>query len=362
VKRNKGFTLTEILLVLLILGILATTAIFMYSKFIEKAKSAEAIIAAGNIRAAEIGHKLATGNYVAAENTEKVDELLGLGVLSKDFEYRVIGVTDDNFLILAHRVNEDINAGKFSPESIVVAMDKDGIVNYPGSSGGGGGTGGGGGGTGGGGGGTGGGGGGTGGGGGGTGGGGGIASIHHSGGDWSYLTSKGGSGALIDAGLQSAVDLLKNSSSASYAYDLIEDKKITVKLEDLGEGKGAVWISVLNTILVNSSYQNGLASAMAALIAHEATHADYSYFPDFWINTTLSRHPELTRDQISIPSDSVNQEYDAFCNQMAAWKELKNGFDTNNDGWLSVYNQGEEYMRDEIKATYAATGINLPDY
>ena len=339
-KRNKGFTLTEILLVLLILGILVTSAIFMYSKFIEKAKSAEAIIAAGNIRVAEIGHKLATGNYVAAENTEKIDELLGLGVLSKDFEYRVIGVTDDNFLILAHRVNEDINAGKFSPESIVVAMDKDGMVNYPGSGGGGGGTGGGGGGD------------------------GGTASLSHSGGGWSNLASAGGSGAVIEADLLAAVDLLKNSTAASYAYNLIQDKKIPLlfAVPPVGfESAGAWWDGF--SISVNTNQQSSPTSAIAALIAHESTHADYAYFPDAWVDITLQRHPELTRSDISVSGNSVDQEYNAFCNTMKTWIELK-GNDTNSfqDDWLAVYNQGEEYMRSAIKIAYLAVGQNLPDY
>lgn len=382
-RKNNGFTLIEIMVVLIIIGITAAIAFFMYKKPIEKAKAGEAIIAAGNIRTTQIARKLETGNYVPAENTEKINEVLGLGILSKDFEYRVVGVTDDNFLILAHRVNDDIKAGKFSPETIVVAMDKDGMVNYPGTGGGIGGAGGtggagGSGGTGGSGGGFGGGGisggGGGGSGGGGTGGGGdtgdtggggtsgGSASLPQSGGGWSNLAATGGSGAAIDSGLQSAVELLKISTTSSYAYTLIEAKQITVTFAALTGGAAAEWRSWLNTILVDNSYKDGLTSAIAALIAHEATHADYDYYPTFWINTTLSRHPELTAAQIHIPGNSVNQEYDCFCNQMLAWKELKNGPDSNNDGWMIVYKQGEDVMRSDIKSTYAAHGINLPDY
>jgi Tfp pilus assembly protein PilE len=406
--KNHSFTLVELSVVIIIVAILATVAIASYKKWIEKAKSAEAITTAGDIRKAEEAHRLEKGTYVAAENTAQVNELLGVGSLSENFGYRVVGVTDENFLILAYKMDAAVAGVALNPDSIVVAMDKNGIVNYPGGGGGdlgGAGIGGSGGGTGGSGigggsggsdfggggitgGGSSGGTGGTGGGTGGTGGGGGggaPASVTNSGGGWSEGIGSGpfGEGAAIDAALQDAMNALKGSSTSLYAYNLVQDKNITVKYDDFslytGYGVGgstlAFWPGIAdlelpdkpiiagNTIYVNDKLKDTSSDgAIAALIAHEATHADYEYFPELWISITLTRHQELTADQITIPGNSVNQEYDAFCNQMAAWQELKTGPDSNNDGWLSVYQQGEEYMRAEIKATYAMSGIDLPDY
>ena len=56
--RSNGFSLVEIVIVLVIIGLLAAISLFIYSHFVEKAKSAEVIITAGNIREAEITHKI----------------------------------------------------------------------------------------------------------------------------------------------------------------------------------------------------------------------------------------------------------------------------------------------------------------
>jgi len=50
--HKKGFTLLEVLIVVIIIGILATIALHQYTATIEKARSGEAIINVGSIRVA----------------------------------------------------------------------------------------------------------------------------------------------------------------------------------------------------------------------------------------------------------------------------------------------------------------------
>lgn len=385
VKEKNGFTLPEILIVLVIVGILAILAFFYFSSSVEKSKNSEALKHGGAIRQAEEVYKAEKGTYVAAGNTEKINDLLGLGITSKYFEYEIVGADENNFTILAKRIDDKIRSGVVSSQPIVISIDQSGSVSggsgysgsNPGGSGGNnnvggsgdGGTGGGAGGgvTGGGGGG----GGGTGGGGTGDGGNGGSPSTSggpfaapggNSGGGWSNGAVKGGPGGLLAAGLANALALLENSNAASYAYDLIRDKGIPLTWADLGDSTQAQWSGELDIdgkvihdkIEINTKLKGTSPdAAIAALIAHEATHADYAYFPDAWIAKTLERHSELTAKDLSIPYDSINQEYDAFCNQMLAWEELKgSNTDTNNDNWYSVYYQGEATMRAEIRAAY----------
>ena len=64
-KKSKGFTLMELVIVLVIIGILATIAVPMYSGFIKKAYTAEGISLGGALASAE--------KVYYAENTAFVD-------------------------------------------------------------------------------------------------------------------------------------------------------------------------------------------------------------------------------------------------------------------------------------------------
>lgn len=62
---KKGFTMIELLVVLLIIGILAAVAAPMLLANAEKAKVAEAVAALGMIRQAEREYKVKTGSFLA---------------------------------------------------------------------------------------------------------------------------------------------------------------------------------------------------------------------------------------------------------------------------------------------------------
>ncbi|MBF0330512.1 MAG: prepilin-type N-terminal cleavage/methylation domain-containing protein [Candidatus Omnitrophica bacterium] len=186
-------------------------------------------------------------------------------------------------------------------------------------------------------------------------------------GGWSFIASSGGSGAVVEAGLESAMNILKDSVSAGYAYDLIQLLKIPVSWATMDAQTGAFFMPANpppGTISVNDTFKGMAPETLAALLAHEATHADYFNYADTWTEKTLLRHPELTASDIHIinpPYNSIDQEYNAMCNQARLWKETKGSLtDANNDGWLAAFNQGPEALKEDIRRIYAS--LDLPEY
>ena len=81
VLKNAGFTLVELLVVVLIIGVLTAIAVPQYEKTVEKARTAEALTAIRTIIQAEKSYYLANGSYAKKFDDldidipwEKVDE------------------------------------------------------------------------------------------------------------------------------------------------------------------------------------------------------------------------------------------------------------------------------------------------
>lgn len=62
-RSRRGFTLLELILVIIVIGILATLAIPKFADMAEKARGAEAVNTLGIIKTAEDMYKLETGGY-----------------------------------------------------------------------------------------------------------------------------------------------------------------------------------------------------------------------------------------------------------------------------------------------------------
>ena len=60
---KKGFTLLELIVVIIIIGILATLGFTQYTKVIERGRTAEAKAILGTIRTAQESYKLENGSY-----------------------------------------------------------------------------------------------------------------------------------------------------------------------------------------------------------------------------------------------------------------------------------------------------------
>ncbi|HTY44636.1 MAG TPA: type II secretion system protein [Patescibacteria group bacterium] len=389
--RPYGFSILELVIVLVILSIGAVVGFGVYKIYIEKARSAEAVIDAGHIRRAEEAYKLEKGTYVAAENTEQLNQLLGMDLEPKYYEYRVVDVTDDNFLIIAQRIGKDLEYDSSLIGTIVLAMDKSGFVSssYAPPMGGTGGivTGGGGpaGGSG------------IGGGGGGPGGGAGGGGAPGGGGGPGVVNYYGSAvPPVYNADILEALNMLKDikvtfatGDTGAYYYNLIIDRNINVKYGALDNTTVAEWMPGENTIMVNQSLKaepGWPAAAIACSIIHEATHADYDYNPEKWIQRILERWPTyqgvaLTQALITDPKQailyynpatqtyeqkpslyySITEEYFTNSNEAEAWRELKGSYTQDfEDGKLARFNQGEEAIRAYLRSIPAYA--HLPEF
>ncbi|PIQ88684.1 MAG: hypothetical protein COV72_07080 [Candidatus Omnitrophica bacterium CG11_big_fil_rev_8_21_14_0_20_42_13] len=129
---RRGFTLLELIIVVIIIAILAGVALPQYIKSVERAKAGKAVNALGIIRQAENlyraandtyidissgGYEAALGNYVEMVNVDA----------DTDWAYDVTGSGPDTFLATASR-----NTGPYAGESITI--DQDGVIDWSGWS------------------------------------------------------------------------------------------------------------------------------------------------------------------------------------------------------------------------------------
>ena len=72
-RINRGFTLLELLIVVVIIGILAGVGLPRYNKVIRKSKVAEADAVLGAMRGAQIRYYAEYGNYTSTETNFDID-------------------------------------------------------------------------------------------------------------------------------------------------------------------------------------------------------------------------------------------------------------------------------------------------
>lgn len=356
---RKAFTVVEILLALAVVGILFGLIFAFYRSAINRSKYVEAVATVNSISNAEEINQMNTGEYVAADNTQEVNDKLGLDIESKGYNYKVVGVTNDNFIVLAEKILDDINNGNLSSEPAVIARNKTGpispdLVGAPAgepentspeegpssppaeSPGAGPGPGP------------------------GPGPGGGAPTTPPT----NNNPTGGGGETVLYPTLTGVspyiVDLLNGADGwGQYADTLLQDDYIKVVYADLslyGESSttNGFWAGITNqiinvnggevfvqgnTIFLNEhlAAEGWTNNAVASVIAHEATHADYSYNPQKYIDVLLGPPPvqvsdpfgdplrDITAADIHIPGDSIDQEYNAYVNDVYVWNKIKNG-------------------------------------
>jgi prepilin-type N-terminal cleavage/methylation domain-containing protein len=72
-QQEKGFTLLELIVVLIILGILATLGFTQYTRMVERGRTAEAKVILGTLRRAQFAYFFEYGAYGAAVSNLVVD-------------------------------------------------------------------------------------------------------------------------------------------------------------------------------------------------------------------------------------------------------------------------------------------------
>ncbi|NQU77578.1 prepilin-type N-terminal cleavage/methylation domain-containing protein [Candidatus Falkowbacteria bacterium] len=132
-KKNKGFTLVELLVVVIIVGILAAVAIPMYQGATDRSKASEAVVALGTIRSALRVYYAEHAVYPVHADTVQVDSL-GLDLSSDDLLGRYFDNSDysytgdaTTFMIIATGGTDPDTAPRADEvDGAVRTMDEDG--------------------------------------------------------------------------------------------------------------------------------------------------------------------------------------------------------------------------------------------
>lgn len=127
--NRKGFTLLELIVVLIVLAVLVAIALPQYLSFVERGRSAEAIAAIGAIKTAEESNRLSTGAYLAAAWPPNPSAGITLAVVNWTYACTGAGV------ITATRQNT-LGAGANANTTIIMNLNNGnpnwGAGNHPG--------------------------------------------------------------------------------------------------------------------------------------------------------------------------------------------------------------------------------------
>ncbi|MCM8782230.1 MAG: prepilin-type N-terminal cleavage/methylation domain-containing protein [Candidatus Omnitrophica bacterium] len=120
--KKKAFTMLELLITVIVIGILATIAIPNFSKMVDKAKEEQAITYLRLIRSGEKIYYAGNSTYIACADAGEIKSNLGVEVTEQNYTFRVEGNPDivDTFIATATKRN--------STETITI--DQDGNIAH----------------------------------------------------------------------------------------------------------------------------------------------------------------------------------------------------------------------------------------
>ena len=102
-KSRKGFTLIELIIVVIIVGVLAAVSLPQYAGFVERARTTDAVNAIGAIKIAEQTARIETGLYVNCANAVDITANLGIAVDATNWRYATMATAGDTVEIWAIR-------------------------------------------------------------------------------------------------------------------------------------------------------------------------------------------------------------------------------------------------------------------
>ena len=120
--HRSAFTLTEVMVVVVILAILAAIALPLYFRSVERARSVEAVQNLAAIRQGQILHQASYGTFVEALDLPAINATLDLDLSARHFDYAVTQPSPDKFLITA--------TSKTSGTPLRLTMDQTGAILY----------------------------------------------------------------------------------------------------------------------------------------------------------------------------------------------------------------------------------------
>ena len=103
-KGRKGFTLIELIIVVIIVGVLASIALPQYTAFVERARSTEAINTMGAVKKAQEAFRMENVNANYATNATFNTGGLGITPSTNSWTYGITTADATRFIIQANRV------------------------------------------------------------------------------------------------------------------------------------------------------------------------------------------------------------------------------------------------------------------
>jgi len=123
-KKRNGFTMLELLMVVIIIGILATIALPQYMSFVEKARAAEAMTTIGALRTAENLYKLENGTY--SPNVADLTITVPTSGSATYWTYSVSGGSETGFSVTASRTSKKASASVIGQTIVMTWNDSSG--------------------------------------------------------------------------------------------------------------------------------------------------------------------------------------------------------------------------------------------
>lgn len=128
-KNNPGFTMLELIVVIIVLSVLVGVALPQYADFVEKGAVAEALAMIDQIATAEIIYHTETGNYInqfSAGPPLNIPGNWNVGY-STDYYWCYMARVDEpnKCNVYATRVNKGNPSAKFVDKRMVLTLDSD---------------------------------------------------------------------------------------------------------------------------------------------------------------------------------------------------------------------------------------------
>lgn len=123
IEGHKGFTLMEVLIVIVIMGVLAGLAVPMYKSSVEKSRKAEALAGLGAVRQSELRQFAQNGSYTTNLTLLDYDPNSTEGGQTRHFSYAITSASATAFVATATR-----NSTNGGDGSSTVTINQAGVI------------------------------------------------------------------------------------------------------------------------------------------------------------------------------------------------------------------------------------------